>query len=88
MKKQLSLLVAAMLFVGLTAFAGKHQTEKFKVYGNCGMCETTIEKAANAVDGVKKANWDKKTKMMEVTFDPEKTNLEAIEKAEKMAEAA
>ena len=30
---------------------------------------------------ITKADWDKETKMMEVTFDPEKTNLEAIEQA-------
>ena len=41
----------------------------------------TIEKAANAVDRVKKADWDKETKMIEVTYNPEKTNLSAIHQA-------
>ena len=54
MKKQLSLLVTAILFISFTAFAGTTKTEKFKVFGNCGMCEKTIEKAAKNVDGVKK----------------------------------
>lgn len=81
MKKPLSILIAFMLFAGLTAFAGKPVTEKFKVFGNCGMCEKTIEKAANDVKGVKKADWDKETKQIEVTFDPEKTTLDAIHQA-------
>ena len=29
----------------------------FGVRGNCGMCKTIIEKAANSVDGVSNANW-------------------------------
>ena len=45
------------------------------------MCEKTIEKAAKSVDGVKKANWDQKTKMIEVSFDADKTTLEAIHQA-------
>ena len=56
------------------------KTETVKVYGNCGMCETRIEKAAKSVDGVKEAEWDKETKELTVTFDPDVTNLEAIEK--------
>ncbi len=81
MRKQLSLLVAVMLFISFTAFAGNLTTEKFKVYGNCGMCEKTIEKAAKSIKGVKKANWDKKTKMIEITFDAEKTTLMDIHQA-------
>ena len=81
MKKKLYVLVAAMLMISLTAFAGKPKTETFKVYGNCGMCEKTIEKAAKGVKGVKKADWNKKTKMMEVTFDPEKTTMKEIHQA-------
>jgi len=60
---------------------GEKKTETVKVYGNCGMCKTRIEKAAKAVDGVKKAEWDKEKKELTVTFDSETTNLESIEKA-------
>ena len=38
----------------------------FKVYGNCGMCEETIEEAALSVSGVKSAKWNKKTKKVEM----------------------
>lgn len=53
----------------------------FGVRGNCGMCKTAIEKAANAVDGVTKVTWDKDKKKVDVTFDNSKTTVNAIEKA-------
>ncbi len=81
MKKQLSVLLAVMVFITMSAFTSEPVTETFKVFGNCGMCEKTIEKAAKSVKGVKKADWDKKTKQIEVTFDGEKTNLDAIHQA-------
>lgn len=53
----------------------------FGVRGNCGMCKNTIEKAANGVEGVTEANWDKNKKEIHVAFDGSKTNIEAIHKA-------
>ncbi len=63
-----------------TVFAGE-KTEKFKVKGNCGMCETRIEKAAYSVEGVSKADWNKETKVLEVVFDDAKTSTDKIEMA-------
>ncbi len=57
---------------------GDHRTETFKVYGNCGMCEKTIEGSLKNVKGIDKADWNKETKMMEVTFDPEVITLKEI----------
>lgn len=57
------------------------KTETLKVSGNCGMCKTRIEKAAK-LDGVTKADWDSKSKMLTVTYDPAKTNLDLIGKKE------
>ncbi len=57
--------------------AGK--TETIKVSGNCDMCKASIEKAAK-IDGVSKAEWSKKAKTLTATFDPAKTNIEAIGK--------
>lgn len=54
------------------------ETETFKVYGNCGMCEKTIEGSLKDVKGVEKADWNKETKMMEVTFNPKKITLMEI----------
>lgn len=71
----------ALFFMGtVTVFAG-NKTEKFKVKGNCGMCEKRIEKAAMSVDGVSKADWDKKTKVMEVSFDDSKTDVHKVHMA-------
>lgn len=57
------------------------KTEAFKVYGNCGMCETRIEKAVKSIDGIESAEWDKKTKMIEVKYNPEKVTLMDVHKA-------
>lgn len=53
------------------------KTETVKVYGNCGMCETTIEKAANKKK-LSKADWNKDTKMATITYDSKKTGLDAV----------
>jgi copper chaperone CopZ len=53
----------------------------FGVRGNCGMCKRTIEKAANSVEGVASANWDKDKKLIKVSFDEGKTDVMSIHKA-------
>jgi copper chaperone CopZ len=66
--------------ITINALAVGLQTEKFKVWGNCGMCKKTIEKSLK-IDGVKKASWDVKSKEITVSFDPKKTNLKTIQNA-------
>lgn len=80
MKTKVLSLVALFMMGAFTVFAG-NKTEKIEVKGNCGMCESRIEKAVKAVDGVSKADWNKDTKILEVTFDDAKTSKDAIEKA-------
>jgi len=53
------------------------KTETIKVQGNCGMCKARIEKAAK-FDGVSKAEWNTESKILAVTYDPSKTNIDAI----------
>ncbi len=53
------------------------KTETVKVYGNCGMCESTIEKAANKKK-ISKADWNVDTKMASITYDSKKTTLDAV----------
>jgi Protein of unknown function (DUF3347) len=53
------------------------KTETVKVYGNCNICETSIEKAAYKKK-ISKADWDKKTKIAAITYDSKKTNLDAV----------
>ena len=55
------------------------KTETFKVWGACGMCKTRIENAVKS-EGATSANWDLKTKMLTVTFDPKKTGIDAFGK--------
>lgn len=53
------------------------KTESVKIYGNCGMCKSTIEKAGN----VKKeatVNWNNDTKMATISYDSIKTSKEQI----------
>ncbi len=52
-------------------------TESVKIYGNCGMCESTIEKAGN-VKKVAEVDWNKDTKMATLTYDTSKTNQDEI----------
>lgn len=53
----------------------------FGVRGNCGMCKTTIEKAAKSVEGVTSAIWDVDKKKIDVSFDDTKTDAMAIHNA-------
>lgn len=55
------------------------KTETVKVSGNCGMCKSRIEKAAK-IDGVSKADWDSKSKILAVTYDPAKSTMDQIGK--------
>lgn len=51
--------------------------ETVKIYGNCGMCETTIETAGN-VKKVAEVDWNNDTKMAKITYDSTKTNHDEI----------
>ena len=80
-------IIAVLAFVftsSNSAFAANPKTESFKVSGNCDMCKARIEKAPK-IDGVTKAEWNKKDKMLTATFDLAKTSIDAIGK--KIAEA-
>lgn len=79
-KMKVATVILIALLAGSTAF-GQTKTEKFKVYGNCGMCESRIEKAASDVEGVTDADWDKETKMLEVSFDESKSDIHKIHMA-------
>ncbi len=81
--KYFSLILSFVLLstMSLTADAGNLKTETFKVWGNCGMCKATIEKAAKSVSGVKSADWNIKTDMLTVSFQEDKTTLDDIKKA-------
>ena len=76
----LSLVV--LMVLGITSiFAQTEKKETFKVAGSCGMCKNRIEKATKSVDGVTSADWDKETKILEVFFDSEQTDIHKIHMA-------
>lgn len=52
-------------------------TETVKIYGNCGMCKSTIEKAGN-MKNQSNIDWDKETKMATISYDSLKTSKEEI----------
>jgi copper chaperone CopZ len=79
--KILNLVAGLFLIASFNVSAQEVKTEKFKVYGNCGMCENRIEKAASALDGVSKADWDKETQMLEITFDDRKVKVDDVHQA-------
>jgi len=56
------------------------KTDTFKVYGNCGMCEKTIEGALKNIKGIDRADWDKETKIMEVVYHTHDISLDDIKK--------
>lgn len=66
--------------VETTLTIAKKKTVTFKVYGNCGMCKRTIEGALEGVKGIKSATWDSAQKMITVTFNPKKIELNDIHK--------
>jgi len=88
--KTLKIFLTALFAVvlGATTSAQTHEhmnmpstkTETFKVWGNCDTsCKTRIEKAVKA-EGATSAEWNVKTKILKVTFDPAKTNVEMLSK--------
>lgn len=80
MKSISKILIAITVLLSSTACNAQiknAQTESVKIFGNCGMCETTIEKAGN-LNKVAKVDWNKDTKMATITYDAKKTNQDEI----------
>lgn len=81
--KQTILVVFAYIFSICVATAQKQPssnlvTDSFAVNGNCGMCKTTIEKAAKKA-GASIANWSEEKHILVVAFDTEKTSIKKMQ---------
>ncbi len=73
-----SMLGLVMLsFVACNAQIKNPKTETVHIYGNCDMCESTIENAGN-IKNVSQVDWNKDTKMASITYDPKKTDKNEI----------
>ena len=81
MKTRKMILLVGILIATTSLFAQNKKTEEFKVYGKCGMCETRIEKAVDAVPGVVKSAWEQKTQMLSVTYKANKVKKSDIHRA-------
>ena len=80
--KTLSLIAAIIfsIFSINTSAAQTTKAETIKVWGNCGMCKTTIEKSAKKA-GAKTANWDEESKELKVTYAVNITSSAKIQEA-------
>jgi hypothetical protein len=78
--KSIKLLMAMALMLSIsTCFAEikNAKVETVHIYGNCSICKSTIESAAN-VKNVVHVEWNKDTKMAVLTYDEKKTNQDEI----------
>lgn len=72
--------MVSILTLSITSALGQIKnatTETVKIYGNCGMCEKTIETAGSSKK-VASVDWNKDTKMATLTFDANKTSKDEI----------
>jgi len=76
-KISMMLCIASASLTSCEAQVKNAKTETVKIYGNCGMCESTIETAGN-VKKIAKVDWDKDSKMAIITYDSTKTNQDEI----------
>ncbi|MFA6274103.1 DUF3347 domain-containing protein [Flavobacterium terrisoli] len=75
----IKIMVAAVMLLStsINAQIKNAKTETVKVYGNCGMCETTIEKAGS-IKKIAKVDWNQETQMATLTYDASVTNQDEI----------
>jgi hypothetical protein len=66
--------------LSMVSFAQKTKTEIIPVSGNCGMCESKIEKAAKEA-GASSAEWDADTKKLTVKYNSSTTNAGKIQQS-------
>jgi periplasmic mercuric ion binding protein len=80
--KSLSIYAAIIFSMFTTNALAQSSVKKdtIKIWGNCGMCKTTIEKAAKKA-GAKKANWNEDTKQLTVAYIPTKSSTQKIQQA-------
>ena len=81
MNKPISkILVATIVLLSITSSNAQiknQKTETVKIFGNCGMCESTIEKSGN-MKNQSNVDWNKDTKMATILYDSTKTSKNEI----------
>jgi mercuric ion binding protein len=76
-----TLLRICLLLMLPVALIAAEQKLTLKVAGNCGSCKKRIVKAAESIDGVSDAAWDKKTKVFTAVYDDAKVKPADVKKA-------
>ena len=78
MKTLIKLMIAGICLLSFNnSQAQDNKTATYKVYGNCGMCKKTIEKATNSTKDAT-GTWDRKTKALTLTYNTKKTTPDAV----------
>jgi len=77
LKKIMMTITLLLSVIVMNAQIKNTKTEIVKIYGNCGMCKTKIEKAGN-LKNIAKVDWNEDTKMATLTYDESKTNQDEI----------
>ena len=78
-----TLSICAVLLFSIFSFNTSYaqlNKDTIKVWGNCGMCKTNIEKAAKSA-GASTASWSEETKELEVSYAVNKTSGTKIQQA-------
>ena len=77
LKKTMMAIVVLLSAAVSNAQIKNAKTETVKIFGNCGMCKTKIEKAGN-LKNIAQVDWNEDTKMATLTYDENKTNQDEI----------
>lgn len=87
--KTLKLFIVAVIALTVSATANAQmkdhskmsapKTETIKVSGNCESCKARIEKAAK-IEGVTKTDWNEKTKLLTLIYNPAKVKSDDVQK--------
>jgi hypothetical protein len=74
------IMIVALMLLTITqshAQINNAKIETVKIYGNCGMCKSKIDKAGSQKN-ISEVVWNKDTKIATLTYDAKKTNQEEI----------
>ena len=77
LKKTMMAILLLLSIVVSNAQIKNAKTETVKIFGNCGMCKATIEKAGNLKNSAS-VDWNADTKMAVLTYDSKITNQDEI----------
>lgn len=77
LKKTMMAILLLLSVVVSNAQIKNAKTESVKIYGNCGMCKSTIEKAGS-LKNIANVDWNADTKMATLAYDPKITNQDEI----------